>query len=97
MEIDELLIHSRNAIEASKQGITALWCSELSIDEEIFVDLYNSDAAFDFEIYEGKNNHTVIVFEIAEYTFSTRMKTVDYFEMTAQKRSHRNAITGFDI
>lgn len=93
MKIDELLIHSRNVMEAKKQGISALWCSELTIDEEVFISLYqDNDVNLNIELSEGTNNHSVIVFEIGEYTFSTRMKTVDYFDLIAQKRPHRNAI-----
>lgn len=87
LKIDELLIHSRNCIEAEKVGIHAMWCPELSISEEAFTSLYReNDVELDVELYEGTNDCTVITFEIAEYTFSTRMKTKDYFDMIAQKK-----------
>ncbi len=87
MEVDELLKHSRNAVEAEKQGITAMWCSELSITAETLKSIYH-DNNIDLHacLYEVEDDHTVVTFELAGFTYTARLKTNEYFDMMAQKK-----------
>ncbi|SEP57623.1 hypothetical protein SAMN05216232_0216 [Virgibacillus subterraneus] len=91
MEVDELLKHSRNAVEAEKQGITAMWCSELSITADTLKSLYHdNDMNLDACLFEVEDDYTVITFELAGFTYTARLKTKEYFNMIAQKKTHIN-------